>query len=352
MRDKFVNELAKLQAAIDEVKDLVSTSAPSQPQIQASNQDGADAHISRLERTIDTHSAELDKALQQQTQLLLALKSFFEDKAVALEKEQDADQAEAEATSWPAATLPTAHLTTVLLSAVVSSVVATATIRQRDEQANRQAFATLPAPSGNNNVYSRTEKAIKASSSEVLLLTVEKKTPKATEHVDEVISSGRASGWVSDFARQNVGGVRSASRRISPPTYSRTTSPPRVTSASPHPSATYVQPDPPQPKRQTSTSSYRSVPSPWGWYDDRDWSKKLSMLDTPDPGYAPPPPSHSHSSFASPTILPGPVMSSPSTPAPASSTPENLMCGICQSPLDRSGICPACGQMQASISIF
>jgi hypothetical protein len=85
---------------------------------------------------LETRAEELKLAIKEQQQLVIALKSFVEDKISSFESQLtlgegntgERKKQQCSATSWPSATLPAAYFAALLLSSVVSSVGATSVV--------------------------------------------------------------------------------------------------------------------------------------------------------------------------------------------------------------------------------
>jgi hypothetical protein len=88
----------------------------------------------------------LKSAIKEQQQLVIALKSFVEDKVSSFESQLtlgedntgEREKQQRSATSWPSATLPVAYFTALLLSSVVSSVGATSVVNRLRPNIRRQ----------------------------------------------------------------------------------------------------------------------------------------------------------------------------------------------------------------------
>jgi hypothetical protein len=89
---------------------------------------------------LETAAEELEAVMEEQQQLIIALKSFLEDKAsrpesapIAMSSEHnmgDRENQQHSATSWPSATLPAAYFAALLLPSVVSGAMATSIVNR------------------------------------------------------------------------------------------------------------------------------------------------------------------------------------------------------------------------------
>jgi hypothetical protein len=88
--------------------------------------------VDQLSEVLERRAEALESAMKEQEQLILALKSFLEDKASRSEAAQVASVKSVRGseyqTSWPPSTLSTAYFAALLLSSVLSSVAVTSIV--------------------------------------------------------------------------------------------------------------------------------------------------------------------------------------------------------------------------------
>ena len=125
LRAQLEERITSLQSVLDEVKGPNPiTSAQHLKQLDASK--AVHTRVDELSEVLESRVDQLGSAMKEQKQLIVALKSFLEDKTSRFEfapenglksvKENEKE------TSWPSATLSTAYFAALLLSSVLSSV--------------------------------------------------------------------------------------------------------------------------------------------------------------------------------------------------------------------------------------
>ncbi|KAL2831483.1 hypothetical protein BDW59DRAFT_157909 [Aspergillus cavernicola] len=148
LRAKLEEKIAKLHAAVEKICD-----DRNDPDKNANANTSATATVANnnLSNALQAQSTKLSKTIKEHERLIIALKSFLEDKTSASAgaganaiKSHSAPNSESTPSagdsghdqgnkhslgfSWPSATLPTAHLAIMLLSGVASTVAAATTI--------------------------------------------------------------------------------------------------------------------------------------------------------------------------------------------------------------------------------
>ncbi|KAL1610193.1 hypothetical protein SLS60_001858 [Paraconiothyrium brasiliense] len=193
MRDSLTGQLDALENTLEETKALVINNKSNQQPTVQQEHGSSYSNRSTLEEALSDHNHELEAAMREQTRLLLALKSFLEEK-VAMQQHivDNSITAGMSRRFWPSATLPTAHMATVLVSALVSSFSA-ANSKTRGPRMDQTMPTQTLAYSNHVQVPSR-PKIIPFSSRS----TTVTKTNNAPE-IQPIQSE--ASRWVSAFTR-------------------------------------------------------------------------------------------------------------------------------------------------------
>lgn len=169
LRAKLDGQIAGLYTAVEEAKNAAAGS-----QVNAETQLNAfNAMHTSLYAALESRTDKLDTAMKEQTQLILALSHFLEEKvdlqerALAEKDHSEDDEAKVEKASWPPATLSAAHLSLTLLSTVVSSIVAVSATKrsQLDQQ------AAVKSNGVSSRAYPAKETAIRTSTVEATTKT-------------------------------------------------------------------------------------------------------------------------------------------------------------------------------------
>jgi hypothetical protein len=195
------SEITSLQSAISDVAAATKEPATQKGQeSQLQTVEATNTSISQLSIALESRTDKLEVAIEKQEGLILALKSFLEEKAemqqIALATEEATDDHRDNRqsdTSWPSATLSAANLAILLLSTVVSSVAATAVITRNQKAELVLAAAKMQKKTDSSPSLSFTANSLSGASSET--------------------NNTRSCTWVSDFKRSNY---PSASRRPAP----------------------------------------------------------------------------------------------------------------------------------------
>lgn len=138
MRETIVTCLDGIHATTKQVQEAVSENQASLNALKADHQTPRDDTIEAEPKT-GNPTKELHSMLREQKDLLLALRSFLEDKVAAQERASQREKQHGNnhvhdaAPCWPRKTLTTAQLAMVLLSAIVPNIAA-ATLAMREHQ--------------------------------------------------------------------------------------------------------------------------------------------------------------------------------------------------------------------------
>ncbi|KAF2273062.1 uncharacterized protein EI97DRAFT_482656 [Westerdykella ornata] len=202
LRTKLHSEVSSLQARLKDLEQAtaeLATQNGQKDQLDVSKQ--ATTSVEKLSIALETKSEKLEEELKEQRKLVIALRSFLEDKvemqqiALATDDEMNYHNGSAKATkSWPSATLPAANLAILLLSSVVSSVAATTlTVAARSQKkhlltaASRSTTtARVPVSTSSNNYWPTNSSIVE-------------RNPQAV--------SSQSSTWVVDFAHSSFSAV-------------------------------------------------------------------------------------------------------------------------------------------------
>jgi hypothetical protein len=99
--------------------------------------------VDQLSEVLESRSEQLESELKEQKQLMLAMKSFLEDKTSRpesiLESNEQSAKGSIDRNSWPSSTLSTAYFAAILLSSVLSSVAATSIVTRQNRSLPRTA---------------------------------------------------------------------------------------------------------------------------------------------------------------------------------------------------------------------
>ncbi|KAH9213226.1 hypothetical protein DL95DRAFT_447242 [Leptodontidium sp. 2 PMI_412] len=141
LRFQLEDKLETLQSVLNEVKDEQikdkALKERNEEQVEISKDLGRS--VEKLAITLEKRTDVLEEGVKEQKKLILALKSFLEDKVSRFEvvlKSGDDKQGQGEAkektVQWPSATLSTAYFAALLLSSVLSSVAVTSVVNRRE----------------------------------------------------------------------------------------------------------------------------------------------------------------------------------------------------------------------------
>jgi hypothetical protein len=132
-----------LEERIKGVRSVLDTIQGPDPVAKDRHQEQFDAsrtvhtRVDELSEVLESRAEQLESAMKEQKQLMLALKSFLEDKTSrpehALQSGNERVNESENRNPWPSSTLSTAYFAALLLSSVLSSVAATSIVsRNRD----------------------------------------------------------------------------------------------------------------------------------------------------------------------------------------------------------------------------
>jgi hypothetical protein len=133
----------QLEERIEGVRSVLDTIQGPDPVAKDRHQEQLDAsrtvhtRVDELSEVLESRAEQLESAMKEQKQLMLALKSFLEDKTSrpehALQSGNERVNESENRNPWPSSTLSTAYFAASLLSSVLSSVAATSIVsRNRD----------------------------------------------------------------------------------------------------------------------------------------------------------------------------------------------------------------------------
>lgn len=215
LRAQLEERITGLQEVLDEVKDTAARETGNKWLFASRT---ADTRADQLSNILKSKTDQLDSAVKEQKQLIIALKSFLEDKASRSEttpKSDDEGMEENEKQrSWPSETLSTAYFAALMLSSVLSSVAATsaATRKQRNSGGALPAFLpvdySLPGlgPLNETRVQSSPirrlgEVGISQSEARTMASSQKKETAKSTLAKPKISDPATASEWLEDYSR-------------------------------------------------------------------------------------------------------------------------------------------------------
>ena len=215
LRAQLEERITSLQEVLDEVKDITARESRNE-WLCASRT--ADTRVDQLSNILKGKTDQLDSAVKEQKQLIIALKSFLEDKASWSEstpKSNDEAMKENEKQrSWPSATLSTAYFAALMLSNVLSGVAATsaATRKQRNFGGAIPAFLpvdySLPGLGPLNESRAQSspirrlgEVVISQSGVGTMASSQKKETAKSTLSKPKLYDPATTSEWLEDYHR-------------------------------------------------------------------------------------------------------------------------------------------------------
>lgn len=131
LRAQLEERITSLQSVLDEVKGPDPfTRAQHLKQLDASK--AVHTRVDELSEVLKSRADQLESAMKEQKQLIVALKSFLEDKTSRFESAPEPGRPSVKEnekeTPWPSATLSTAYFAALLLSSVLSSVAVTSIV--------------------------------------------------------------------------------------------------------------------------------------------------------------------------------------------------------------------------------
>jgi hypothetical protein len=131
LRAQLEERITSLQSVLDEVKGpSLITRAQHLKQLDASK--AVHTRVDELSEVLESRADQLESVMKEQKQLMVALKSFLEDKTSRFESAPEHGQKSVKEnekeTSWPSATLSTPYFAALLLSSVLSSVAVTSIV--------------------------------------------------------------------------------------------------------------------------------------------------------------------------------------------------------------------------------
>lgn len=187
MRETIVTCLDGIHNTTKQVQDAVSQNQASLNALKADYQNPRPNTV-ELGPKMGNSTQELHSTLREQNDLLLALRSFLEDKVAAQERASQREKQHGNnhmpdaVPSWPRKTLTTAQLAMVLLSAIVPNVAA-ATLATREHQSRKL----------------HREGLSKHMDFQHLHLT---RLPPRVSAAQRAFAQNGGTDWVSEFARQ------------------------------------------------------------------------------------------------------------------------------------------------------
>jgi hypothetical protein len=254
--EKMATLLSSLEGITNfPVKDNNDTRSLQESQLEVSS--SVQTSINHISVALEARSKELQLAMKEHKQLILALKSFLEDKAAMQERALTEENASfdpntsIEPTSqWPPATLPTAHLAIALLSTVISSVTALSVMRPGQYVQPSSSSLSSKTSSQAQFAYSEFGNSYSPATAQTDTSQSSSKQPAET----------RASAWVSDFS----GTTNQSPTRQTKATFSQSTPTGRNS------------------PREAELPTVPCLPDYLGDNGGTDWSKKISKLDEND----------------------------------------------------------------------
>ena len=252
LRTQLEERITGVQSVLEKVKGADSAAREHHiEQLDASRT--VHTRVDKLSEVLESRADELESAMKDQKQLMLALKSFLEDKTSrsesGLNSSQESVQESGNQNPWPSSTLSVGYFAALLLSSVLSSVAVTSIVTRKHHNPNgiaRPVFVPadhslpglgkldkiqvqpsliqgsddmgLPPSAVQPTVYTQIKPAW--STTETIISTAAK--PKYT-------TSMTGSSWVQDFARtpnavRPPGGQKCRTERHEPIGYYSTSS--------------------------------------------------------------------------------------------------------------------------------
>lgn len=224
LRNQLKERISGLETALDSFRNP-DPAAKDRHDEQLDASRTVHTRVDQLSAVLECRADQLESAMKEQKQLLLALKSFLEDKTSRSESEMQSGHGswtESEnQNSWPSATLSTAYFGALLLSSVLSSIAATSIVtKQRNYEGNvRPAFVPVDYSLPGLGTLNKTiqiepqltepvdEVAISTSPREVVVSThVEtnfstKETLTSTQPKPKDSNLSKVSEWLLDYSR-------------------------------------------------------------------------------------------------------------------------------------------------------
>ena len=218
LRSQLDDKLEGLLSALNDVKDDNFTASASRDRYDEQLDATRDVYkrVDQLSAVLEIKAEELESAMKDQRQLILALKSFLEDKTSSLDdasksgggKSTNEGEDQQRAASWPSATLSTAYFAALLLSSVLSSVVSTFVVNRRNEryphlnQARGPVFLpvdySLPGLRTTNTGRTEPSLAQAVSNTDITTSTIE--NPVAIQDESSSAADAMVSAWLFDWS--------------------------------------------------------------------------------------------------------------------------------------------------------
>ncbi|PMD66546.1 uncharacterized protein K444DRAFT_120472 [Hyaloscypha bicolor E] len=134
LRTQLEESITGVQSVLDKVKGPDSAASERHiEQLDASRTDHT--RVDKLSEVLESRADELESAMKDQKQLMLALKSFLEDKTsraeFGLNSSQESVQESENQNPWPSSTLSAGYFAALLLSSVLSSVAVTSIVTRK-----------------------------------------------------------------------------------------------------------------------------------------------------------------------------------------------------------------------------
>jgi hypothetical protein len=252
LRTQLEERITGVQSVLDKVKGPDSAAREHHiEQLDASRT--VHTRVDKLSEVLESRADELESAMKDQKQLMLALKSFLEDKTSrsesGLNSSQESVQESENQNPWPSSTLSAGYFAVLLLSSMLSSVAVTSIVTRKHHSLNGiarpvfvpadhslpslgkleriqvqpsliQGFVDIGLPPSVVQPTASTQIKPAWSTTETVISTAAK--PKYT-------TSMTGSSWVQDFARTQKavrppGGQKSRTERHEPIGYNSTSS--------------------------------------------------------------------------------------------------------------------------------
>lgn len=286
LRIQLEERIKSLQSVLDEVKgpDPVAREHQNE-QLVAST---IHTRVDQLSEVLEIRADQLESAMKEQKQLMLALKSFLEDKTsrsgFALESGNQSVEEKEGQSSWPSATLSTAYFAALLLSSVLSSVAVTSIVtKHRSFRGTaRPVFVpvdySLPGLGVLNKIQVQPSLIQRVDKMDISPPAVETRVTKLSTHDKPSMSTKGTVTSIQDQPSTSTRGIcisTQAKLKDATPTkasewvhdYSRTQRAVR------------------QPNEQTSRPERREMTIPYS--TGPGWSKRLAKLNRPGQGNGP-----------------------------------------------------------------
>jgi hypothetical protein len=238
LRTQLGERITSLRSVLDEVQgsDPVAKDRHDE-QLDASRT--THTRVDQLSEVLESRADQLKSAMKEQKQLILALKSFLEDKTSRLETSLKSGHERVKESeyhsSWPSSTLSAAYFAALLLSSVLSSVATTSIVTRKQHSLTGHpvfipADYSLPGLGTLNKIQiqpslkKRIEKlSIKESTTDTVVATQDKQVSSTRGTVTSTQTKAKDSksmklsdDWVQDYSRTQMA-VRQRDEPMSKP---------------------------------------------------------------------------------------------------------------------------------------